>query len=190
MGITQYIKDRFGSKRGLLNALKCATKLHFGRYRKYQGVSLVGTKRFIFICSGNICRSPLAEYQAKLKGANAISFGLHCRGGDSADPRAIGFAQKMGINLEIHKTQNIKDYKPQVGDLLVGMEPKHTQELEALLGNTVPITLAGLWLTKAQAYIHDPYNTNEEYFDFCEAQVVSAVAALVEKQKCCHSNFN
>lgn len=181
MFITHYIKNEFGSKRGLLNAVNHFIKSMFGAYEKYQKVSLHKSTRFVFICSGNICRSPLAEYVAKQQGAQAISFGLDTRGGDRADPRAIEFAKKQGIDLTPHITQCIKTYKPQEGDVLVGMEPKHAQQLEQLFGNKPPITLAGLWLNKKQAYIHDPYNANAHFFNTCEQQVLRAVTQLVAK---------
>ena len=183
MFVTHYIKNRFGSKRGLLNAVTYSIRSLLGFYKKHQAVSLSKSTRFIFICSGNICRSPLAEYVAKQQGAQAISFGLHTRGGDPADPRAIDFAKTQGIDLTPHITQNISHYIPQPNDVLVGMEPKHAEELEALFGNSVPITLAGLWLNKKQAYIHDPYSANIHFFNVCEQQVVTAIKQLVATSK-------
>lgn len=183
MLFSHYIKNQFGSKRGLLNALIFSIKTKLGVYRQYQNLAVNNTTRFVFICSGNICRSPLADYVARNLGAKSISFGLHTRGGDKADERAILFAQSIGIDLNVHITQAISTYQPQAGDLLVGMEPAHAQELTALFGNRVPITLAGLWLPKKQAYIHDPYNSNAQHFNLCEQQVRTAVEQLVSKAK-------
>ena len=177
----QYIKNRFGSRRGLINTFLYTLKCKLGGYRAYQNIQLEQIKRLVFICSGNICRSPLAEYAAKKNGANTVSFGLHCRGGDAADSRAINYGSKVNIDLSSHITQNIQLYKPQAGDLLIAMEPKQAQELEVLFGNSVPITLVGLWLSKKQPYIHDPYSASPIFFEFCEAQVVSAVESLVKK---------
>ncbi len=176
-----YIKNRFGSKRGLLNAFSCALKTSLGYYRKYELAATAKPSRFVFICSGNICRSPLAEYVAKQLGVDAISFGLHTRGGDKADERAIAFAKTLDIDLNSHVTQNIRHYTPQAGDLLVGMEPNHAKELEQLFGDRVPITLVGLWLSRRQAYIHDPYNTNAHFFSACEAVVKKAVEQLIQR---------
>lgn len=181
MMTTQYIKNRFGSRRGLMNAFIHAVRLRLGKYRAYQDIKLEEIKRLVFICSGNICRSPLAEYAAKNKGVDAVSYGLHCRGNDPADPRALNYGKSAGIDLIPHVTRNIKNYEPQEGDLLIGMEPAHAIELEVLFGNKVPITLVGLWLDKKKTYIHDPYGCCPEYFDFCELQVVLAVESLIKK---------
>jgi protein-tyrosine-phosphatase len=180
MKLTQHIKDRFGSKRGLVKELVHTLFLHMGFYKHLQKVPIKNVRRYVFICYGNICRSPLAEYAAKQHGANAISFGLHTRGADKADERAIDFALTMGIDLSPHATRPIDQYIPQDGDLLVGMEPKHAKELQELFGDRVAITLAGLWHPKKKAYIHDPYNASLAYFNTCEKTVLSCVDCLVK----------
>lgn len=175
----EQIKKRYGSKRGLLNSGIFSAQTFLGKFHKYLNVRTSASTRFVFICSGNICRSPLAEHVAKKMGAKAISFGLHTGGGDTADERAIKFAKSIGIDLTVHLTQNIKNYEPKEGDLLVGMEPAHAIELEKIFHAKVPVTLVGLWLPQKQAYIHDPYNTNDCFFNRCEQQVVDAVTHLV-----------
>ena len=84
--LTQYISDNFSSKRGLIAALKYKLLYLFGFYRVYQHIDFNTVSRLVFVCSGNICRSPFGEYIAKAKGLNAVSYGLQCRGGDKADP--------------------------------------------------------------------------------------------------------
>lgn len=172
------IKKHFGSKSGLLNYIKYTMAMHLGFYNDCLKVDFARTPRLIFICSGNICRSPLAEYVAKDLGLDTVSYGLHCRGGDCADPRAIAYAASIGINLSVHITQNIKDYVPQQGDVLVGMEPCHLDELKVLFPQSPQITLAGLWLKKKHPYIHDPFSTSTEFFVECERQVENAVRAI------------
>lgn len=112
------------------------------------------------------------------------SFGLHCRGGDKADPRAIEFAKAHGMSLEQHITRNIADYQMRPGDLLIGMEPKHLLELR----NRFPqdwskMTLAGLWLNNPQPYLHDPFNTNQIFFSKCEVCVIQSTQAIASKVK-------
>jgi protein-tyrosine phosphatase len=182
MFFSSYIKNNFGSKRGLLNAAVFAFRYHLGFYKKYQQIRLNEINRFVFVCSGNICRSVLAEYVAKQQGVDAISFGLDTRGGDKVDSRSIDFAESHGIDLKLHITQNIKYYAPKTGDLLIGMEPDHATKLELLFGNQVPITLLGFWLKPKQIYIHDPYNTNIRFFHLCESKILRAVKSLIKER--------
>jgi len=180
---TQYIKNHFGSKRGLLRAYVGGAARYLGRYKQFAQIDFSKVNRLVFICNGNICRSPLGEAVAKMHGVDSISYGLDTRGGDHADPRAIAFGANKQVLFGHHKTRKINEYKPMPGDLLVGMEPRHTSQLILLYGNKVQITLMGLWLKRPTAYLHDPYNTNVIFFNHCESMVEQATTALVAKVK-------
>ena len=155
----------------------------FGVYKKCEQVELHNIKRLIFICSGNICRSPLGEAFAKSHGVAAESFGLDTRGGDPADPRAVKYAAEHMIDLNTHRTRHIQEYVPAEGDLLIGMEPTHVKKLQSLYLDQVPVTLAGLWLENPVVYLHDPYNTNSDFFNSCSSLVKQSAKALAAKIK-------
>ncbi|MES2822431.1 MAG: hypothetical protein V4732_02435 [Pseudomonadota bacterium] len=183
MALKQYIENQFGSKRGLLKLCLTEVTRHLGFYKQYSQIDFQKVNRLVFICHGNICRSPLGEAVAKNRGAPAESYGLDTRGGDNADPRAIAFGIQNKLILSNHVTRHIKEYKPKPGDLLIGMEPKHINALKALYGNNIQITLAGLWLPKPVAYLHDPYSANTLFFNRCESLVEQAAHALAAKVK-------
>ena len=183
MSLQIYVKNRFGSKRGLIRAVITECKRHAGVYNEYQSIDLTKIKRLIFVCSGNICRSPLGEAVAKLHGVAAESFGLDTRGGDPADPRVIKYAAEKNIDLSSHRTRYIEKYKPLDGDLLIGMEPIHVAKIQALFGDQVSVTLAGLWLDKPIAYLHDPYNTCPNFFNSCSSLVERSAEILATKIK-------
>lgn len=178
------IKNEFGSKRGFVRSIKHQLLNLIGRYNPYKAIDFNSVQRLVFVCSGNICRSPLAEAVSRNINVPSESFGLHCRGGDPADPRAIKLAKAWELSLENHTTRHISDYKPLPGDLLVGMEPKHLVEI----GHRFPeeqlrVTLAGLWLDSPKAYLHDPFNTNPTYFEKCEVRVIQSTEAIANKVK-------
>ncbi|MEP4546041.1 MAG: hypothetical protein ABJ000_07665 [Saccharospirillum sp.] len=173
-----WINDRFGSKRGLLKYSLFEAKRMAGLYSSIKIARNTQPERFVFVCVGNICRSPLAEAMAKSKGYNAISYGLDTRGDDYADPRAIAFAQKHKLNLAQHRTRKIEDYIEYEGDLIVGMEPGHLLSLKGK-NYMSDVTLLGLYAPKAMAYIHDPYNTNSHYFSLCESTVIESTLSLL-----------
>jgi len=174
-----YINDNFGSKRGLFNSFKYKVLTLLGCYRQYQNIDFSQVKRIVFICSGNICRSPLAEYVAKAQGVDAESYGLHCRGGDPADPRAVAYAASVGIDMSEHITRNIKDYTAREGDFLIGMEPHHITELESGEIISQYMSMLPLWGRRKNVYLHDPFNSNQNFFNKCEEILVESVSMLV-----------
>ena len=179
MSLSIKIKNYYGSKRGLWRYIGYEFLRIIGVYRSLQKIDFTNVQRLVFVCQGNICRSPLAEAIARKHNMPSTSFGLSTRGGDPADARAIVWASANGYDLSLHKTTRLDQYRPLAGDLLVGMEPKHTQQLcQHFAQAPVQITIAGLWLDIPIAYLHDPYNTNEAYFNRCEQLVAAAVLQL------------
>lgn len=73
-------------------------------------------KAVLFVCLGNICRSPLAE--AALR-AEAVAQGLALtidsagisalHAGEGADPRAIAEAHRHGIDLTSHRARQVTE---------------------------------------------------------------------------------
>src|SRR5690606_3722572 len=172
------INDNYGSRRGLLNHCLFSVQHHLGFFKRHTEVDWAQVERLIFVCQGNICRSPMAEAVAKKIGASADSYGLLCRDGAPADERAIKYAEAVGLSLLEHTTKNIRHYSPQASDLVVGMEPHHMAPLLEFSKNA-QVTLAGLWATKAHPYIHDPYSASDTFFLRSQAAVQAATAKLI-----------
>ena len=112
---------------------------------------------------------------AKSKGIDAVSFGLQCRGGDKADPRAIHEAGIRGVDMNSHITRNISEYKLKKGDLILVMEPDHLWQLHSSNVEYEQVTLVPLWSEKPTPYLNDPFMANEAFFKRCESVVEQCV---------------
>jgi protein-tyrosine phosphatase len=176
--IKNYINYNYGSRRGWLNHHKFALHQRLGFFSRYVRVEWSRIERLVFVCHGNICRSPLAEAVAKEAGVDAVSYGLHCSDDKAANPRAIDFARSIGLSLDAHRTQNIRHYLPSANDLLVVMEPQHLMALPVEKSADPQITLAGLWLNSPNPYLHDPYCAHDDFFLLCERRVAESTKSL------------
>lgn len=174
------LNNRYGSKRGCLNHWQHRVLGLTGQYRDLQQVEWERVERLVFLCMGNICRSPLAEAAARAAGYPAISIGISCTLGAAADPRARGFARSRGLDLEAHGATPIDRAELTATDLLVGMEPRHLAVPAVQAMSQVQKTLAGLWLQPRLPYIHDPYSASEAYFHRCETLVLQATENLLK----------
>lgn len=179
--IRRYTNNTFGSRRGLLNMTRAQWIYLLGGYHYCKKIDWSRIDRLIFVCHGNICRSPLAEYAARSEGLSSESFGLSCSDGHPADPRAVGYAKSCNLDLSAHRTRNIRAYSPLPGDLVVVMEPSHLDQASAHLNGRAQLTLAGIWLAGARPYIHDPFCASDIFFMKCESQVIMAANAIKEK---------
>jgi protein-tyrosine phosphatase len=175
------LKNSFGSKKGMVRFAKHQLLWYFGHYDRLSNINFQTVQRLIFICEGNICRSPVAALVAQSQGVRCVSFGLSCTDNHPADPRAVAFAKQIGLDLTHHRTRNIAAYIYQPGDLLVGMEPRHLPKISRVLGTNVPTTLLGLFRRPPLTYLHDPFNSSLSFFNRCEEHVVAATEGLLQK---------
>ncbi|SFM53524.1 protein-tyrosine phosphatase [Marinobacter zhejiangensis] len=172
------VYERFGSRGGFVHYVRHSILSWLGVYRKFSRIHPGSFERLVFVCSGNICRSPLAEVYARSLGKQAASCGLNCGDGFPADPRAMAHASQFGLSLEDHRTVNVKDFEFRSSDLIVVMEPAHLTSFQEKVGGNYRLVLAGSFCRRPSPYIHDPYNCCIEFFTHCENKVLEAVRGI------------
>jgi protein-tyrosine phosphatase len=172
-----FVRARFGTARGLARLVLSRLR----PWRRYSAVNWSRVERLVFVCTGNICRSPYAAALARRAGIPAISVALRGRSGAPAFPSAAAAAHDSGIDLSAHRSTPIDDVRLGPGDLLVAMEPWQAQALAGRAG--AQVTLLGLWSTPRRPHLHDPYGLCDDYFRTCFRLIDSAVAAIAARMK-------
>ncbi|MDF7662172.1 protein tyrosine phosphatase [Erwiniaceae bacterium L1_54_6] len=120
----------------------------------------------LVICTGNICRSPIAErlLQKAMPDKKIESAGVSALIGESADPDAVRVATKHGLSLNGHSGSQFDAKQGRQYELLLVMEKQHLEEISQLApelrGKTM---LLGHWLDKKE--IPDPYRKSDEAFE-------------------------
>src|SRR5260370_29706063 len=70
------VRSSFGTYRGLIRLVLAWLEYLTGRYRQFKQIRWERVARVVFVCHGDICRSPYAERRAVSVGLPAPSFGL------------------------------------------------------------------------------------------------------------------
>lgn len=159
--------DKYGTRRAFVRFHWFRALYFLGFYRKYRQVKWGAVERLVFVCKGNICRSPYAETVAKSYNLASVSCGLDTTPGDTANILAQEAANRKGRDIKMHRTTPLSLVSIGKGDLLVAMEPWHIHQLENHYGKPVNSTLLGLWCATRLPYISDPYGRSPSYYDHC-----------------------
>ncbi len=176
------IRARFGTARGLVRLLLAEAEHRAGRLAEFHAIDWKRVDRLVFVCAGNICRSPYGERRARMSGLPAASLGLSTHCGQPANQWAAMTARKRGVDLSGHASCDTASFEFRDGDLLLGMEVRHVREMRRRFGGLpCQIGLLGLWSTPRRAHIHDPFSLDAAYFDTCFAVIDSAVEGLARR---------
>jgi protein arginine phosphatase len=97
--------------------------------------------RILFVCTGNTCRSPLAEAVARkvciergLVEIEASSAGTSAWEGASASDGALLVGLERGLDLNPHRARQLNRELVAAADLILAMGPHHLERIEALGG--------------------------------------------------------
>ena len=129
-----------------------------GVFSRWSQIDWSRVDRLVFVCKGNICRSPYAEHRARSLGIDSISRGIEAGDGASVPHYAQTCGSFRGIDLSAHKSKKFDPEELRSGDLVLGMEPDHIGSLG--LGPEEPraqASLLGLWQEKPSVLIPDPF---------------------------------
>lgn len=179
--MSQWLIERYGSQRGFARTYWHRVRYLLGYYRDYQQVDWKAVDRLVFVCKGNICRSPYAEAVACSVGIPSVSCGIDTRTGVPANTDAIRAAADRGIDLRGHKAMSLKSLDVGTRDLLITMEPWQLEYLRRELGENCRHSLLGLWGYPVSPHIEDPFGTSAAYFDRCFEYIEKSVHAIAKR---------
>ena len=94
----------------------------------------------LFVCTGNTCRSPMAEELAEdaagrsthLKDMAFRSAGTFACEGEPATPEAKKVMEELNLSLEKHGARQFDKETARWADLILAMEARHIEEMEAM----------------------------------------------------------
>jgi protein-tyrosine phosphatase len=148
-------------------------------------------RSILFVCKGNICRSPFAEYLCRQILAERCRLDIRCASaGIAADPReevpahAHAAAHARGVTLDGHRPTLLTDALVQSFDAVVVMEADQLAELRASYpSHRHRFALLALYLPDdcrpsagySRFNIADPYGKSGADFTTCYALVDAAV---------------
>ncbi|HEY4313862.1 MAG TPA: L-threonylcarbamoyladenylate synthase [Pirellulales bacterium] len=160
-----------------------------------QTLKRLGSSIILFVCTGNTCRSPMAEgmfrqamadrlkcraSEVEDRGVLAASAGLAAMAGGRATNEAVVVLKKMGIDLSGHESQPLTEQLVRHADLLLVMTRSHRQ---AILAEWPDAADRVRLVCRNGADVADPIGGPPEMYERCAAQLRAEVTAWAEEIK-------
>ena len=145
--------------------------------------------RVAFVCTGNTCRSPMAEAILKhmlmeknedMTEYDIYSIGTMAFSGDSASVYSIEAMKELGIDIDSHRSQraNVENIK---ADIILTMTSSHKKFLAAHIDEEVKIYTLKEYADMDSPDIEDPYGNDIESYIKTRDEIMDAMKYAADK---------
>ncbi len=145
-------------------------------------------KTILFVCTGNICRSPMAEALFRKATASrgeyvVVSAGLGAVDGQPASPNAVRALKELGIDHTRFRSQQLTAELVDKADFIFGMTHGHMDAINLLYPQAAEKTfLAREFEENLKPYekeIADPIGGSFEVYAHCRDQIQRAIPSML-----------
>jgi len=147
-------------------------------------------KKILFVCSGNLCRSFMAERicrklsrQADGPHVQTSSAGLLDLGGAGADPNAVAILREKGVEASRHRSRVLTPEMVAEADLVLVMEEAQRDEvLKRKPGADDKVRLLKSFSVQGSGAgldIRDPYGMTPYHYRTCFAEIYFSLEGLL-----------
>lgn len=140
-------------------------------------------KNVLFVCTGNTCRSPMAQgicekfcFDERLP-VRVDSAGLSVKQGEPATENAVIACREIGVDISRHRATDVRTLDLSSYDAVYTMSQRHKSALIALGANPYKIWV----LATEEGGIPDPYGGDLDIYRDCRNALREAVEISIKE---------
>jgi protein-tyrosine-phosphatase len=144
----------------------------------------------VFVCTGNICRSPMAEQllrkmAGRASGFEVCSAGLAAMYGSPASLEAVQVMAECGVELSLHSSRPLTRDLVAAADLLVAMTAAHRDVIGELFPEALDkvVLLRSFDPSRDSEDVEDPIGLSRDRYRKVRDEIAGALPGLMEYVK-------
>jgi len=147
-------------------------------------------KKVLFICTANVCRSPMAERlfaqaieKSPMAGkVSAYSAGISAMDGDKASQNSIEACEELALDISDHRSSGLTRTSLQEAAAVFCMTESHRALLNMYfeLPQGYPVYLMREFVEGGSKELPDPFGQDIEVYRECRDHMVEAIPSLVD----------
>jgi protein-tyrosine phosphatase len=183
---------KFGQPSSVVRVLPSGLKLLRSGVIDSKALRRLSSLIVLFVCTGNTCRSPMAEGLMRRRlaqhlgcscdaledyGVMALSAGIAAMAGGRATPEAIQVMAERGIDLQTHESQPLSERLVRFADLILTMTSGHR---EAVLAQW-PEASCRTHVLGGETEVADPIGGPLDAYRQCADQIDAELEAWLQR---------